>query len=125
MNQIIYKEESYNISGACFNVYTKMGCGFLESVYHECLEIEFKNRNIPFESQKEIELFYEDRKLKQKFKPDFICFDKIIIEIKAILKLLKEHEAQVLNYLNATGLKLGILINFGHYPKLQYQRIVL
>ena len=124
MNHIIYKEESYNISGACFNVYTKMGCGFLESVYHECLEIEFKNRRIPFESQKEIELYYGDKKLKQKFKPNFICFDKIIIEIKAISKLLQEHEAQVLNYLNATELKLGILINFGHYPKLEYKRII-
>ena len=88
----------------------------IESVYQECLEIEFENKQIPFESQKEIELYYGDRKLKQKFKPDFICYYKIIIEIKAISKLLKEHEAQVLNYLNTTELKLGILINFGHYP---------
>ncbi len=102
-----------------------MGCGFLESVYQECLEIEFEYQEIPFLSQKELKLTYRDTELKQTYRPDFICFDKIIIELKAISKLIKDNEAQIINYLNATGLKLGILVNFGHYPKLEYKRIVL
>jgi len=125
MTELIYKEESYAILGACFNVYKTMGCGFLESVYQECLEIEFEYQGIPFSSQKELKLTYRDKELKQTYRPDFICFDKIIIELKAISKLVKGHEAQVINYLNATGLKLGLLVNFGHYPKLEYKRIVL
>lgn len=125
MTELIYKKESYAILGACFNVYKTMGCGFLESVYQECLEIEFEYQEIPFLSQKELKLTYRDTELKQTYRPDFICFDKIIIELKAISKLIKDNEAQVINYLNATGLKLGILVNFGHYPKLEYKRIVL
>ena len=125
MTELIYKKESYAILGACFNVYKTMGCGFLESVYQECLEIEFEYQDILFLSQKELKLTYRDTELKQTYRPDFICFDKIIIELKAISKLIKDNEAQVINYLNATGLKLGILVNFGHYPKLEYKRIVL
>ena len=125
MSELIYKEESYIIMGACFNVYKTMGCGFLESVYQECLEIEFKYQGIPFLSQKELRLNYRDKELKQKYKADFICFDKIIIELKAISKIIKEHESQVINYLNATKFKLGIFINFGHHPKLEYKRLVL
>ncbi len=125
MTELIYKKESYAILGACFNIYKTMGCGFLESVYQECLEIEFEYQEIPFLSQKELKLTYRDTELKQTYRPDFICFDKIIIELKAISKLIKDNEAQVINYLNATGLKLGILVNFGHYPKLEYKRIVL
>ena len=125
MSELIYKEESYIIMGACFNVYKTMGCGFLESVYQESLEIEFKYQGIPFFSQKELTLNYRDKELKQKHKADFIYFDKIIIELKAISKIIKEHESQVINYLNATKFKLGILINFGHHPKLEYKRLVL
>ncbi len=125
MSELIFKEESYEIMGACFNVYKTMGCGFLESVYQECLEIEFEYQGIPFSSQKELKLAYRKIVLKQTYKPDFISFDRIIIEIKATSKLIKEHEAQVINYLNATEFKLGILVNFGHYPKLEYKRLVL
>jgi GxxExxY protein len=125
MSELIFKEESYEIMGACFNVYKTMGCGFLESVYQECLEIEFEYQGIPFSSQKELKLAYRKIVLKQTYKPDFISFDRIIIEIKATSKLIKEHEAQVINYLNATEFKLGILVNFGHYPKLEYKRFVL
>ena len=125
MAELIYKDESYVISGAAFNVYKIMGCGFLESVYQECLAIEFTSQKIAYSSQKELSIYYGDHKLKQKYRPDFICFDKIIIEVKSISKLLKEHEAQILNYLNATKMKLGILFNFGHYPRLEYKRIVL
>jgi GxxExxY protein len=79
MRDVLFKEESYKIVGACFTVYNQMGCGFLESVYQECLEIEFKNNQIPFEVQKELQLFYNGEQLKQIFKPDFICYDKIIL----------------------------------------------
>ena len=121
----IYWDESYKIMGACFNVYKAMGSGFLESVYQECLEIEFDRQQISFRAQAELNLKYLGHPLKQTYKPDFICFEKIIVEIKAVANLIDEHRAQLLNYLNATGFKLGILVNFGHYPKLEYERIVL
>ena len=110
--------------GACFNVYKDKGSGFLEPVYQECLDIEFDFLKIPFKAQSELSLFYRNRKLNKVYRPDFICFEKIIVEIKAVSKLTDEHYAQLLNYLNATGFKLGILINFGHYPKLEYKRMV-
>lgn len=125
MPELIYKDESYTIMGACFTVYKEMGCGFLESVYQECLEIEFEFQHIPFESQKELRLAYRQRPLKQTFIPDFLCYDKIIVEIKAVSKLTNEHRAQVQNYLNVTDCKLGLLVNFGHYPKVEYERFVL
>jgi GxxExxY protein len=102
-----------------------MGCGFLEPVYQECLEIEFEYQRIPFQAQQELKLSYRDRELEQKYKPDFVCYDKIIVELKAVSKLADEHRAQVLNYLSATGFKLGLLVNFGHYPKLEYERLIL
>lgn len=125
MEKIIFSQESYKIVGACFDVYKNLGCGFLEAVYQECLEIEFTKRKIPFESQREIQLNYKGVILKQTFRADFICFGKIILEIKAVSNLSSEHEAQILNYLNATGLNLGLLINFGHYPKIEYKRFLL
>ncbi|KAB2877729.1 GxxExxY protein [bacterium] len=123
--KLIYRNESYAILGASFNVYKDKGCGFLEAVYQECLEIEFGIQEIPFESQKDLKLSYKSKILKQTYKPDFICYDKIIVELKAVSKIADENRAQMLNYLNASGFKLGLLINFGHYPKLEYERIVL
>jgi len=125
MAEMIYKEESYRIMGACFEVYTEMGCGFLEPVYQECLELEFQAQSIVFRPQSELALRYKDRLLEQKYKPDFICFDKIIVEIKAVKELTSEHRAQVHNYLHATGYRLGLLVNFGYYPKVESERIVL
>ena len=125
MGNLIYKDECYAIMGACFNVYKDKGCGFLESVYQECLELELNYCNIPFEAQKQILLSYRGKTLKQTYKADFICYEKIILEIKAVSNLIDEHRAQLLNYLNATGIKLGLLINFGHSPKIEYERIVL
>jgi GxxExxY protein len=122
---IIHKLESFEIMGACFEVYKEKGNGFLESVYQECLEIEFAGRKIPFKIQPELSLTYKGHLLKSKFKPDFICYDKIVVELKAVTALSNEHRAQVQNYLSATGMKLGLLVNFGHYPKLEYERIVL
>jgi GxxExxY protein len=125
VKELLYKEESYRIIGACFEVYRDKGCGFLEAVYQECLEIEFGLQGIVFVPQKSLPLAYKGRPLKQKYIADFICFDKIILELKAVSALVDEHRAQVLNYLNATGFKLGLLVNFGHYPKLEYERLVL
>ena len=123
--KIVYKEECYQIQGAVFEVYKIMGCGFLEAVYQECLEKELKNRGIPFVSQPEIEISYKGDLLKQKYKPDFICYNKIILEIKAVSELASKHKAQVLNYLNASNLKLGLLVNFGSYPKAEVKRFVI
>ncbi len=122
--EVILKEESYKIVRACFEVYNAMGCGFLEPVYQECLSIEFSNQAIPFKAQVPLELSYKDQLLQQKYIPDFICFDKVIVEIKALKDLCDEHRAQVHNYLKATGYRLGLLVNFGQDPKLQYERIV-
>ena len=120
---IIYANESYNIIGACFNVYKDKGCGFLESVYQECLQIEFDFKEIPYVAQQELYLNYRGKRLEKTFKTDFTCYEKIIVELKAVSKLIDEYRAQVLNYLNATGMELGILVNFGHYPQLEYERI--
>ena len=125
MSNIIHKLESYEIMGACFEVYKEKGSGFLESVYQECLEMELADRRIPFQSQPELSLTYKGRPLKSKFKPDFICHEKVVLELKAVTALNDEHRAQVHNQLRATGIKLGLLVNFGHYPKLEYERIVL
>ena len=121
---IVFKEESYSVVGACFEVYKEKGCGFLEAVYQECLKLEFHSQDIPFREQPCLNLTYKDMALKHTYVPDFICFDKIIVEIKAVSQLTDEHRAQVHNYLKATGYKLGLLVNFGHYPKLEYERIV-
>jgi len=125
MQDILFKEESYLIQGAVFEVYKEMGNGFLEAVYQECLEKEFTLRKIPFDSQKTLSLMYKGEPLKQTYKPDFICFDTIIVELKGVSAIAKEHQAQVLNYLKATGLRLGLIINFGAYPKVEIKRIVL
>ena len=101
--QLIYAEETYVIRGAVFEVYREMGCGFLEAVYQECLGREFKRRDIPFIAQQELRLTYKGEPLIQIYKPDFVCFDKIIVELKAIKEIAPEHKAQLLNYLKATG----------------------
>jgi GxxExxY protein len=120
---LVFPDESYVINGACMEVYRTLGNGFLEAVYQESLEIEFKKREIPFQSQKPLTLLYQGQPLKQSYKTDFICYDKIIVEIKAISKLADEHRAQVMNYLKATGYQPGLLYNFGHYPLLEIDRV--
>ena len=118
------KQETYAILGAWFEVYNEKGCGFTEPVYQECLEMELRLQGIPFQSQPPLPLSYKGQRMNKTFAPDFICFDKIILEIKAVSALIDEHRAQVLNYLNATGYEVGLLVNFGKYPKLEYERIV-
>ena len=124
MSEIVYQEESYQIVGACFEVYNEMGCGFLEAVYQECMEIELMDREIPFIAQQKLQLSYKKYPLKSIYIPDAICFDKIIVEIKSNKEITHQHRAQVHNYLKATGFRLGLIFNFGHFPKAQYERIV-
>ena len=123
MTEIIYKKESYAIIGACFEVYNEKGCGFLEPVYQECLAIEFEYQRISAVAKPSLVLSYRGRILKQTYEPDYVCFEKIIVELKAVSALANEHRAQLLNYLHATGFEIGLLVNFGHYPGLEYERI--
>lgn len=123
MAGIIYKDESFKIIGACFEVYNQKGYGFTEPIYHECLGHEFTLQGIPFVSQPQLPLTYKGLPLEQTFRPDFICYEKIIVEIKSLATLIDANRAQTLNYLHATGFDLGILINFGQFPKLVYERL--
>jgi len=122
---IVHRLESYELMGACFEVYKDKGSGFLEAVYQECLEIELGARKVPFKPQPQLALAYKGRPLKTKYIPDFLCYEKIIVELKAVSALTDEHRAQVQNYLRAAKVRLGLLVNFGHYPKVEYERIVL
>ena len=125
MTKLLHADETHALLGACFEVYKVKGCGFLEAVFQECLELEFSDRNIPFESQPRLTVEYKGRTLRQVYQPDFLCFGKVIVEIKAVTQLADEHRAQLHNYLHATRLRVGLLINFGHYPLVQYERIVI
>ena len=122
---IVYSQESYKIIGAAFNVYNTLGHGFLEAGYQECLELEFKKQGRPYEREKEIKIYYDGQELKQAYRADFVCYDKIIVELKAVSELDEAHHAQVYNYLHATNMKLGILLNFGSSEGLEKDRIVL
>ena len=122
---IFYKEESYKIIGAAMKVYNNLGSGFLEAVYQEALEIELNRVGIPFEREKEVSVYYDGVKLQQTFRADFRCCDDIILELKAVSNLTDSHRAQVYNYLKATKMKLGILINFGNSDGLEWERKVI
>ena len=125
MDSFLYKDETYAIHGAIFDVYRTLGCGFLEAVYQQALEVELTQRNIPFVPQAEIEVEYKGVKLDQTYRADLICYDKIILELKAVQNLLPEHEAQLQNYLRATKMRVGLLVNFGHYPRVEIKRIAI
>ena len=122
---VVYKEESYKIVGAAFKVYNTLGPGFLEAVYQEALEIEFQREGIPYEREKELKIQYDGVELKQTYKADFVCFAKIIVELKAVIAIDDTHQSQVYNYLHATGYKLGLLLNFGHSDELEIKRIII
>ena len=122
---IVYKEESYKIIGAAFKVYNNLGHGFLEAVYQEALEIEFERQGIPCEREKELSIIYDGVQLKQTYKADFVCYGKIIVELKAVSELVDAHRSQVYNYLHATGYRLGLLLNYGCSDELEKERIVL
>jgi GxxExxY protein len=125
MEKLIYEEETYQIRGAIFEVYKEMGCGFLEGVYHECLAMELARRGVPFVSQAELRLSYKGEALSQVYKPDFVCHGTIIVEIKSVRELAPEHRAQLVNYLKATGMRLGLLVNFGSHPRVTIERMIL
>ena len=123
MADLLYKEESYRIIGACCEVYKQKGCGFSEPVYQECLAIEFAIQEIPFVRHPRILVDYKGTLLTQYFELDFLCFDKLIVELKSVKSLIDEHRAQTINYLRATKFDLALLVNFGHYPKLEHERL--
>ena len=122
---LLYGDLTYAINGAAFQVYNALGPGFLEAVYQEALEIEFRRRDRPYEREKDLKINYDGVELKQTYKADFVCYGKIIVELKAVSALDDAHRSQVYNYLHATGLKLGLLYNFGCSNKLEKERIVI
>ena len=119
-----FKEETYKINGAAMKVYNTLKHGFLEAVYQEALEIELKKQQIPFEREKELKIYYDGIELKQTYRADFICYGNIIVELKAVSELDNVHRSQIYNYLCATGYKVGLLFNFGHYDGLEIERKV-
>ncbi len=124
MAELLCRAEVYAIVGAAMEVYNVLGSGFLEAVYQDALESELTSREIPFESQKELAIFYKGRRLKKTYTADFLTFGQVIVEIKAIDRLTSGDEGQVLNYLSATGLQVGVLINFGAKSNLEWKRLV-
>jgi GxxExxY protein len=122
MVMLLHKEEVYAIVGAAMEVHTQLGSGFLEAVYQEALEMELADRAIPFERQKELHIRYKGRQLAKKYVADLVCYDAVIVELKAQECLTSRDTAQVLNYLTATQLRVGVLINFGSVGKLEWNR---
>ena len=123
MENLYYKEEAYKIIGACMNVHRELGQGFLEAVYQEALALEFIEQQIPFAKESKIDIYYKENILEQYYVADFICYNNIIVELKAVTSLEPTHTAQVLNYLKATDLDLGLLVNFGT-SSLESKRLV-
>ena len=119
---LIYEEEPYAIRGAVYEVYKALGSGYLEEVYQNALEEELRLRGIPYDAKKELHIFYKNRDCGL-YVPDFVCHGKIIVELKAVSEIHEKHVAQVMNYLQATGYKLGLLVNFGAHPKVEIRRI--
>ena len=123
--RLLYADEAFLIQGAIFEVSRVMGIGFLDPVYQECLAIEFSTRRLPFRSQAVLSMNYKDTLLRQTYVADFICFDKIIVELKAVRESAPAHRAQLMNYMRATGMRLGLLVNFGCAPKARIERFIL
>lgn len=122
---LLFADETFRIRGAVFEVYRSMGPGFLEAVYQECLAIEFAERGIPFSALRPLAIQYKGRPLRQRYTPDFVCFERVVLELKVAREIAPEHRAQTLNYLRATGLRLGLLINFGATPEVKIERFAL
>jgi len=125
MAELLLREEVYQIMGAAFEVYAKLGQGFLEPVYQQALAIEFTRRGIPFKAQEPLSIEYKGQKLDRLYKPDFICFGLLIIELKATVALLPRDMGQLLNYMKATNIRVGLLINFGSVGRLEWKRYVI
>ena len=123
--KLMYEAEAYAIRGAVFDVYTKMGNGFEEPIYQECMELALKDRGIDYEAQKHLPLHYGEHKLKHFYQPDLFCYGKIVVELKACAAIADVHRAQLLNYLRLTGCRLGLLVNFGSFPKVTIERLAM
>ena len=119
----LYESETYRIIGAMMEVHKTLGCGFLEAVYQEALAIEFDLQKIPYVKEKKLLLFYKEVQMEKFYVADFLCYDKIVVEIKALSALISTHDSIMINYLNATKFKVGILGNFGE-KSLKYKRLV-
>ena len=123
-DDLIYRDECYLIVGCCMEVHKRLGCGFKEAVYQEALEMEFIENALDFVREKRLRIQYKGQLLKKEFSPDFVCFDKIVLELKAASELTEIHQSQLFNYLKASNLRLGILVNFGT-PSIQFKRFIL
>lgn len=121
----LYQQEGYDFMAAAFDVHTEMGHGFLEEVYHESLELELTQRGIHFVSKPKLLLLYKGQALEKQYEADLIVVGEIVVELKAVKALLPEHEAQLINYLKATRKRVGYLVNFGSFPRLEWKRFVL
>lgn len=124
MSELLFKEEVFAIIGAAIELHRELGRGFLEAVYQEAFEIEFMERKVPYELQKRLNILYKGKVLEKEYIADFVCYDKIIVELKALTSLSGNEDAQVLNYLKVTGKRLGLLINFGSYGRLEWKRLI-
>ena len=124
-DELLYKDEVYAIQGAIFDVYKEMGNAWHEEVYQQCLERELALRGIPFESKKELPIYYKGSPIEKTYIPDLFCFGKIILELKAVDALADEHRRQILNYQRITKCRLGLLVNFGAYPRVGIERFAL
>jgi len=119
----IFEQETYNIIGCCYEVHKNLGPGFHESVYQEALEIEFLSEGIPYEREMLLNVFYKGQKLNKTYVADFVCYEKIILELKAVDSIHPEYISQVINYLKATKHQLGLIVNFGS-KRLQQKRVI-
>jgi GxxExxY protein len=125
MTKLLHSEETFAVLGAAIEVHRELGSGFLEPVYQEAMEIELAGRKIPFEARRALGIVYKNRHLKKTYEADLLCFEKIIVELKALDRLSGKEESQILNYLKASGLRLGLLINFGSHGRLEWRRFIL
>jgi GxxExxY protein len=125
MQELLYKDEVFRIIGAAIEVHKELGSGFLEAVYQEAFEYELAFRGLPFVSQQSLKIEYKGHVLNKEYVADLVCFDSIIVELKALQRLSGNEESQLLNYLKATGMKVGLLVNFGSSGKLEWKRLVL
>jgi len=122
MTELLLKDEVFRVIGCAFEVYNDLGCGFLEPIYQEALELELTEQGIPFEAQKRLQIFYKGRPLKKDYIADLIVIGQLVVELKAEERLQSRDEAQLINYLKATRLRVGLLVNFGAHPKLEWKR---
>ena len=125
MSELLLKDEVYRVIGACIEVQREIGPGFDEAIYQECLEIELEAQSIPFLVQPEFQMEYKGRRLKKSFRPDLLCFGELVVELKALERLASREESQLLNYLKSSRKPVGLVVNFGSFPKLEWKRMAL